>query len=358
MIEAKLDKILSNPLSRIQGRDDGIGLVGWDIPEEFILSLDRPVIHLPRHHVKGDGATTPLADQWLESSFAPWAKRIIQKWAQGQFDALSHVIFSRGCDNAQRLYYYVCELQKRRHLAGPTPYIFDVAKIGRPTSLARTVHSLSRLFEDFDLGDVDLEQVIVKTNTRRRLYRDLDNKRVDRGDVYEKISRAVQFADLDDMIQDVDIQGLGRAGKKRILLAGSTPDHGQLHCQIEASGVWSIIGEFHEQSLLRFGPEITKQQLSNSDPITAIANNILANPFGPRSFQNRSTALTNQAMAQSADCVLLWIAEYDEALAWDIPAQCRALTRANIPHLVMTGKAKLLDYSDDVFEFLATQEEE
>ena len=51
------------------------------------------------------------AENWLEDRFPRWACSILEGWAEGQFDDHEMVVFSRGEDVAQRLYYYVCELQ-------------------------------------------------------------------------------------------------------------------------------------------------------------------------------------------------------------------------------------------------------
>ena len=58
------------------------------------------------------GAPTPHADRWLESKFPVWSRSIVEQWATGRFDELDAVVFSRGDDAVQRVYYYLCELQR------------------------------------------------------------------------------------------------------------------------------------------------------------------------------------------------------------------------------------------------------
>ena len=96
---------------------------------------------------------TPRADAWLESKFPGWARSILEDWADGCFDELSAVLFSRADDAAQRLYYYVCELQRRGLISGPEALILDVAKIPRPSSEAHTIEAVRRLARELGLDD-------------------------------------------------------------------------------------------------------------------------------------------------------------------------------------------------------------
>ena len=92
----------------------GIGFVGADVPVDLLLATGRSFGHLP-----WSDKATPWADRWLESGFPFWTRTILEDWHGGRFDALTHVVFSRAEDSAQRLYYYVRELQSRGLLRGP-----------------------------------------------------------------------------------------------------------------------------------------------------------------------------------------------------------------------------------------------
>ena len=63
--------------------------------------------------------------------FAPWARAILEGWAAGDYDGLGQVVFSRADDSTQRLYYYLCELQRRGLVGGPEALILDIAKVPR-----------------------------------------------------------------------------------------------------------------------------------------------------------------------------------------------------------------------------------
>src|SRR5690606_23352060 len=105
-----------------------VAYVGCDLPPDLALATERTFSHLPWRA----GRATPWADRWLERSFPGWARSMLEDWAAGEYDFFDAVIFSRGDDATQRLYYYVCELQRRGRLGGPRPLVLDVACIPRP----------------------------------------------------------------------------------------------------------------------------------------------------------------------------------------------------------------------------------
>ena len=98
-----IDAILADPLARSRDCGAGVGFVGLDYPQDVAFALPAPALHLPWRADR----PVPFADRWLESSFPGWARSIVEDWSTGAFDALTTVVFSRGDDASQRLYYYV-----------------------------------------------------------------------------------------------------------------------------------------------------------------------------------------------------------------------------------------------------------
>jgi hypothetical protein len=82
------------------------------------------------------------ADRFVESSFTPELRLIVEKWLDGSLDHLDAVIFSRGDDSGQRVYYYLCELQRRGLCRGPRALLFDVATLARTASIEHTLDSV------------------------------------------------------------------------------------------------------------------------------------------------------------------------------------------------------------------------
>ncbi len=253
---------------------------------------------------------TPTADRWMESNFAPWAKAILEGWARDEYGSHSHVVFSRADDSAQRLYYYVCELQRRRVLGGPEPVILDIAKIPRDSSRAHTARSL-RTF-------------------------------------------AAKFAVTPDALISV---GPRPAAAKRpreapvCLLTGTPPPDRRLHEAIEAAG-FGAAGSTLEESWRMLDEPIDP---GLGDPFDTIARQVHASSQGPRAFADSGANLRAAIDAVDAAAAVLWQIEEDEAQAWHLPAQRAALAEAGIPSLVLTRRDWLArdGAGSEISDFLA-----
>ena len=114
-----------------------VAYVGNDVPAALILAAGA----LPVRLRANTSAATASADRFVESSFAPELRAIAQQWMQGALGHLHAVIFARSDDSGQRLYYYLCEMQRRGLCAGPVPLLYDVATLARGASFEHTLES-------------------------------------------------------------------------------------------------------------------------------------------------------------------------------------------------------------------------
>lgn len=260
------------PLELLRASGRHAGPLGWNVDRDF-----------------------PVAGQWLESKFPRWAFSIVEDWASGAFGHLEAVVFSRGEDSAQRLYYYICELRTRGLLAGPEPVIFDVARIGRSSSEARCIAAVRALAARLGISDSALEAEIV---------------------------RRVQ--------PEPGMPGSGPA----CLLGGTPPPDDRLHRVIAAAG-WQAHGKTLAESWLG---EDAPAAAATGDPCAALGRRLHGSESGVRSFADRGAALAERAQACGARAAVLWFAEEDEAEVWSLPAQRRALEAAGLPVLVLTRR--------------------
>lgn len=240
---------------------------------------------------------TPRSDGWLETKFAPWARPLLETWAEGAYDDLEHVLFSRADDTSQRLYYYICELQRREHLGGPQPLILDVCKIPRGTSRTRTIAKLRELADRLSVGTDALGEAIARTNEDRQASAD-------------------------------------SSGAPVCLLAGTPPPDWRLHEVIEFCG-FAPAGSTLTQEWLDAGPPVDK---GNGDPFAALGEQLHARQRGPRSFADAKSVLAKSIETAQPRAVILWRIEEDEAQCWHLPAEREALEFANIPAFVMTRR--------------------
>ncbi len=270
-----------------------IAIAGPNLPHEVLLAagchagpvrfdLDRP---------------TPKAEQWLESKFAPWSPMVLQAWADGAYDHLESVLFSRAEDTSQRLYYYVCELQRLGHISGPKPRILDIAKIPRDASLALTSDKVRALITELGVENLALENAIVAQNKARSA---------------------------------IPVQTAGIA----CMVAGSAPPDHRLHNVISAAG-FVPVGRTLAEDWADLGEPVDE---GTDDPAAAIARQIHARVRGSRSFADPAKLLKADIARCQAGAVILWRIEEDEAQSWHLPAERRALEELNIPALVLTRR--------------------
>lgn len=283
--------------------------IGPDIPHPLLAATGRYAGLLP-WNVDRD---FPQASQWLESKFPLWAFSVMEDWASGAFDYLSAVVFSRGDDASQRLYYYLCELRRRGLLGGPEPLILDVARIQRPGSGQRSIDAVRKLAARLGVDDAALEQAIVAANG------------------------AGEPAPL---AQD----------GPRCLLGGTLPPDGRVHDAVRAAG-WVPVGETMDRAWSRLRAPVAE---GTGDPCAALGRYAHDLKAGARSFHDRAGDMLARAAACGAAAAVLWYAEEDEAEVWNLPDQRCALDGAGIPALVLTRRSWRFDDGarDEIAAFL------
>jgi hypothetical protein len=328
----QLEQYLADPLATWAG-GDALGYLGADVPVEVLLATGRPFGHLPW---KTDGRT-PWADQWLESSFPMWSRSILEQWHAGAFDGLRDVVFSRGDDVCQRLFYYVRELQRRGRLRGPVPRIFDLALVPRESSLAHTTRAVGELLGELGGDAVALAAGIGHGNMIRGQLDRLQRARSSHGPWFDALTRAVLWSDSRPWLGSVSVPV--PLDRPRVLLAGSAPPDSRLHQAVEEGGA-SVVAETHGLRLDRFGEPFDP---GDDEPARAIARHLTARSVGPRAFHDPAAWILRQAHASRAAAVVLWLTREDESRAWQLPAQRAALTAAGLPCLVLPAAHWLAD---------------
>jgi benzoyl-CoA reductase/2-hydroxyglutaryl-CoA dehydratase subunit BcrC/BadD/HgdB len=349
-LKALVDAVLDEPLAgaRAHHASGGrvIGMVGADIPVEIVLASGAMPLQLP---VLTD-QPTPLADRYLEPGFSPAARSIAQQWLSGAFDFLQAVVFSRSDDSAQRLYYYLCELQRGGGTAGPRPMLYDVAKIPRQTSRRHTEDSTVRLGRELSCDFDALPDAMERRNRRRRLLERLrlsrESQAAPSGPEVERLSRAMDLAfalELDTAFAAWLESPRAVHTGPRLILAGSVPPDQRLHSAVEAAQ-GRIVDEVGDHSLARFGAPIL------GATIRSLSDHYHALPCGSRGFEDRPDGLLARAAACRAHGVILWLTEEDEALVWDAPGMQQRLSAAGIP--VLTLARRRWDLRDDALQLI------
>jgi hypothetical protein len=344
-IEERLSAVLSEPL-RAASAGGALGYVGLDIPPDLLLSGNGVSCHLPLRVPRDTSGTS----RWLESSFPQWAHAILESWWDGEFACFDHVIFSRGDDASHRLYYYICELQRQGRIGGPQPLVFDVARIPRESSRRYSADALRDLAGRLGIDDAALAQGVRKANAWRQCLADVRVRRRGLGSFYERLVRASLYADPRELLRGWQPDP-AESSRGTVILAGSSPPDDRIHRLVEQAG-WNIVEELYDRRLTRLGAEV--------DPVAAdlpraIADRWLAQHFTARDFYDPTAELLEGIERTQARAAILWCTREDDALAWRVAAQRRALAGSGIAALVLVARSWTFDDGADqeIQSFLA-----
>ncbi len=307
-----------------------VGYVGGDIPVALILAANALPVRL-----RGLGdAATPAADRFVESSFAPALRSIAEQWLNESLDHLDAVIFSRGDDSTQRLYYYVCELRRRGVCAGPRPLLYDIAGLDRALSFEHTLDSTRLLAMQLGSAPERLAAAFGRVQRRAELVQAVKAQRQLPAPLRGSDAWSFDFAAGCDWRESFDAgarQWLAQASllhlPKRVVLAGDPPPDDQLHLAVEACGACVVL-ELTEAS--------GAAERGEREPLAAIAEESRRFQSPALAMRRNARWLADNALDQRADAVLVWLSEQDEALPWEIARQMRALRESGVPALLLS----------------------
>ena len=342
MLETLVTETLLDPLAAAREHQQAggrvVGYVGAEIPVELIIAANAMPVQVPVFGI----TDFKSANQYLENSFEPAVRAVTERYLQGELDFLEAIILPRSNDSAQRLYYYLCELRRNNMVGGPTPLIYDLAKIPRDSSRAHSEHATRRLADTLGAKETELSRAISLRNQRRQLLAAANVARIRynnvQGSFIDQVFRAADLCEaipFDTALSDWLDQNQRKKSipGPRVLLTGSAPPDERLHRAVESAGgnVVAELGEFASCSAQM--PPIPEE-----GSFAAIAAHYCALTHGPRSFVDRTEITVTRAQSGQVHGVIQWLIEQEEALVWDVPAQKRALATAGIPVLSMVRR--------------------
>jgi hypothetical protein len=325
--ETLIDTTLRDPLATASN-ERVVGYVGAYVPVELIRAAQAQPVRLQgRSGLSTTNVATTNADRFVEASFSASSRRITEQWLAGELDALQAVIFSRSDDSVQRLYYYICELQRTGQCAGPTPLLFDIAGIQRASSVAYTVESTQRLAASLGSVPEQLPRAIAQTQRRFHLLTRLAEQRAMGnilGTLAHRVLRAAESrwtTEFDDAFERWLDSSRSTTSHRRLLLVGSEPTDQQLHEAAEAAGA-NFITEINE------AVHVGHVEHAHEDPLLAIATRCHRRMHDAQAVLRSADLLTTRARTLQADGAVLWLAASDTGLAWEAPRIEHALRSA------------------------------
>jgi 2-hydroxyglutaryl-CoA dehydratase D-component len=351
--ESDLLRIVADPLAHARAAARAgqrvVGYVGAEVPVELILAAGAVPVRLSGRADE----PTPEADQFFERAFMPEIRSIAEQWISGALDFIDAVVLPRGDDSAQRLYYYMCELQRTDQCGGPKPLIHDVAGVDRESSRAYTAASTAALARELGAkhgathgGDNSGANggAARAIGERDELLARLSDIRASDapllGSVAHRVARASAYvwtpefrAELNEWLLAIPRScrasapsNSPRAGH-RILLAGNSPPDERIHTAVEAVGA-TLVRELTDAKWFPLWQSSLARALARSPELIA-----------------------TEARKVRADGVVIWMIEENETLPWELPGQLRALQVANVPVLVLTRQPWLV--ADEALEAIS-----
>lgn len=310
-----------------------IGYVGDDVPVELILAADAVPLRL-----SGVPGATPLADQYLESSFGPAYRSLLDAWLRGTFDFLDAIVFPRSNDTAQRLYYYASELQRRGIHRGPRSLVYDLARVSRATSREHTLAATRALASELGASESRLDAALARVRNRVSILRTLADLRTQplaiAGSEALRAWRSLQLDWTDDFEATVSRwlpSAERRSYAKRLVFAGSSPPDERFHAAVESVG--TTIGD----ELFDAAPASSAARWTAANAaLETIAQAYQSARTTDVSLLQTPDILVDRARSAGADGVVLWCIEEDEGIVWEVPRQLERLRRAGIPVLSLT----------------------
>jgi hypothetical protein len=317
-----------------------VGYIGDEIPVALILAANA----LPLRLRAKPGRATPRADQFMESAFAPALRAIAEAWLEGELNGLDTVVFPRSDDSSQRLYYYLCELQRRGRCGGPRPLLYDIARISRPASIDHHRDSTRRLAEDLGAKVESLGAALERVSRRDALMAEIRARCRAESPLPGALAWRLQQASgsdwreaFDDATREWLVSSPILGKPRRIVLAGDAHADDTLHRGIESAG-GTVVLELTDAlpgNASGHAPDLTSLD-ALADRFQTQRNPVLAMRDDPE-------WVARCARDAKADAVVFWLIEEDEAMPWEISRQMRALRANGMPTLLLTRQCWIAD---------------
>ena len=321
-----------------------VAAISWPtVPIEIIRAAGlRPVV------IRGDSASTPLADARLEADVFPnRVRQLVEAVLAGRLRRTACVVLPRTSDADYKAFLYLRELVRRDAATLRAPILlFDLLQSDGPDvrayDAARTrdlFATLASLVQRSASAD-NVRDAIARANTARASMRRLlalrrGAPRVAGAEVLPLIGAFWRLAPDDyaalageaaDMLdRRPPLEG------PRVMLAGAPVDGPQLHAAIESHGA-IVVAEPGPWGSEAAGEDI----VSGDDPFAAVADRYRRQAIGPRT-PLATVRQRMQPLMNDVDAVVVVTPPDDTAFGWDYPCLRAWLEALHLPHLCLFG---------------------
>ena len=330
-----------------------VDYVGADVPRELIEAAGL----VPRR-LRATAPPSGLAEEILGPGVDPAARRILAALLDPTLEHAELLVLCHDSDSTVRLYTSLRALVRERYgPALPELYFLDLLHLPTGTTAHYNVQRMRELLAALEhragrtVAADDLERAIAETNESRRLLlrlqalRRASPPRLGGADALAIVGAwsALPTRRFNGLLRALleDAPAFEARPGMRVYLTGSGHHSPELYRAIEERGA-VVVGEDHD-----WGEALADGLVDETGPpLEALtARYHLGSALGRRhSADERAAFAAAEAEAARADVVLAWIRAGDDALAWDVPAQRRALDVRGIPLVVLDRRGD--DLSD------------
>lgn len=332
-----------------------LAYLGNTIPLEMVHAAGL----LPLHLVGKAGLATPLADQYLEPAFDPLSRSLFNRLLAGDYSFVAGLVLPRTHDAHQRLYYYLCELE-RKGSQYPLPKTHLLNLLHTPRESTRA-YNLDR-FREFQ---VFLEGISGKVVSQESLAESIDlfNRIRERlaafnrlradglvsGELAYQVYAAVQSYPPQESLPLITAICTGLNAKPvatsakektKIVLAGNGVDHPGFHNHFDTQD-FIVVGDYHSLGNHFLGEGLLSVE---GDLLQNLVDHYQNHSLSGRSFNTSAEDLCRFAQQQKATAILFHYLLKEEALSWHYPKQHAAATAAGLRTALLSDQPYDLDY--------------
>jgi benzoyl-CoA reductase/2-hydroxyglutaryl-CoA dehydratase subunit BcrC/BadD/HgdB len=309
-----------------------IGYVGADVPVELITAVGG----LPLRLAGDPAGGSAQGDLYLGRGVDPMTRSILSCLVAGDYGDLDRVLVSRDCEASLRLFYALRELRRVEPWVGvPEAYLVDILHLPHRTTArydrTRIVQLMERLgdWQGRKISDESLGAAVAAHDEQRRLLAEVaalrrcTPARLTGGEFLAIVGAgtAMPVGEHVGMLRRLLAESDGLVGHEgtRVFLTGSGHDTPAVYEAIEGAG-YIIVGEDHDWGDLLFEKRV------GSPTLDALVERYQFNgPAAPRAAIRDRAGHTAMAAARcSAEVLISYVREADEAPLWDFEAQRRA----------------------------------
>jgi hypothetical protein len=347
-------RVLAERLAREHAEKGGkvVGYVTPCVPAELISAAGLYPIMLSA----GTETSTTLGDRVMEDLFDTTIRGIFERLLKGEFDYLSAIVLPRANDSAHRLYYYLCELQRRGEAKLPPILLCDVVMTPDEPTRQYSIAALGRLWVELkalgksDATEADILGRMAMWNALVAPVQQLCGKRRANSGPLPSAAHILAVIAALRMLPEEAVptgpewystlnDGTRLAGA-RVIICGSPQGDAGLHGLVEAAG-GVVAGDYHANGDLCVHPMYDLHK--RLPPLEVLADRLRADLAASRRFLDTGPHIADFARACGAKLAIFSYLPEEEALTWDYPEQKAALEAVGVRVLRLAGQARPFD---------------